>query len=47
MEDGLGEERDQIDLGIMKPMVQLGGVSYGRVRDTFELPRPSFAVEIK
>jgi flavin reductase (DIM6/NTAB) family NADH-FMN oxidoreductase RutF len=46
-EDAINDERDQIDLSVMHPLTQLGGISYGRVRETFELPRPSFAAELE
>jgi hypothetical protein len=39
-EDAINEERLEIDLGILRLLIQLGGISYGRVRETFELPRP-------
>lgn len=46
-EDAINEEKSEIDLGILRPLTQLGGIIYGRVRETFELPRPSFASEIE
>lgn len=46
-EDALNETHDDIDLLRMKPLVQLGGISYGRVRETFELPRPKLEVALK
>jgi flavin reductase (DIM6/NTAB) family NADH-FMN oxidoreductase RutF len=46
-EDALNKERSEIDLGVLRPLTQLGGISYGRVRETFELPRPSFAGEME
>lgn len=46
-EDALNETHDDIDLNKMKPLVQLGGISYGRVRETFELPRPGLEAELK
>jgi flavin reductase (DIM6/NTAB) family NADH-FMN oxidoreductase RutF len=46
-EDAINEEKSEIDLGTLRPLTQLGGISYGRVRETFELPRPSFASEIE
>ncbi|KAE9369299.1 hypothetical protein N431DRAFT_493126 [Stipitochalara longipes BDJ] len=46
-EDAINEERSEIDLGVLRPLTQLGGISYGRVRETFELPRPSFAREVE
>jgi len=45
-EDALNVAEDQIDLGAMRPLVQLGGISYGRVRETFELPRPRLQDEL-
>jgi flavin reductase (DIM6/NTAB) family NADH-FMN oxidoreductase RutF len=39
--DALNEERSEISLEILRPLTQLGGISYGRIRETFELPRPS------
>lgn len=44
--DALSKGKDEIDLAIMKPLVQLGGISYGRVKDTFELPRPKVQEEL-
>lgn len=46
-EDALNEARDNVDLESLRPVVQLGGISYGRVRDTFELPRPSLKTELE
>ncbi|KAG4440571.1 hypothetical protein IFR05_003938 [Cadophora sp. M221] len=37
-EEALGEN-GEVELEILKPLVQLGGISYGRVTETFELPR--------
>lgn len=33
----------QIDLTVMRPLAQLGGISYDRIQETFELPGPAFA----
>lgn len=46
-DDAINEERSEIDLGVLRPLTQLGGISYGRVREMFELPRPSFAGEME
>lgn len=46
-ENALNESRDHVDLAALRPVVQLGGISYGRVRDTFELPRPSLKDELE
>lgn len=45
-QDALSEGKDEIDLATMKPLVQLGGISYGRVKETFELPRPKVQEEL-
>jgi flavin reductase (DIM6/NTAB) family NADH-FMN oxidoreductase RutF len=45
-EDAINETQDEIDLSVMRPLVQLGGIQYGRVRETFELPRPSLSTEL-
>jgi flavin reductase (DIM6/NTAB) family NADH-FMN oxidoreductase RutF len=45
-EDAVGEGGDEIDIGVLRPLVQLGGIQFGRVRETFELPRPSLATEM-
>lgn len=44
--DALNEARDEVDLSVMRPLVSLGGIQYGRMRETFELPRPSLAREL-
>ncbi len=46
-EDAINKERDQIEFSVMRPLTQLGGISYGRIRETFELPRPAFAGEME
>jgi flavin reductase (DIM6/NTAB) family NADH-FMN oxidoreductase RutF len=45
-EDALNEERSEIGLETLRPLTQLSGISYGRVREIFELPRPSIASEM-
>lgn len=45
-EGALNDARDNVDLEALRPVVQLGGISYSRVRDPFELPRPSLQVEL-
>lgn len=42
----MGED-GEIDLGMLRPLVQLGGISYGRVAETFELPRGSLHQELE
>ena len=43
----MNKERDYLDLSVMRPLTQLGGISFERVRDTFELPRSSFTAEME
>lgn len=45
-EDAINAEQTNIDLEKLRPLVQLGGISYGRVRETFELPRPRLENEV-
>ncbi|RDW77511.1 hypothetical protein BP6252_05564 [Coleophoma cylindrospora] len=46
-EDAINEAKDEVDLSVLRPLVQLGGIQYGRIRETFELPRPSLAKELE
>lgn len=46
-EDAVNEARDNVAIEALRPLVQLGGISYGRVRETFELPRPNLANELQ
>ncbi|KAL3454094.1 hypothetical protein BJX65DRAFT_317854 [Aspergillus insuetus] len=46
-EDAINGTHDELDLTLLRPLVQLGGMQYGRVRETFELPSPSLGTEIK
>lgn len=46
-EDALSDDRRDVNLEKMRPLVQLGGISYGRMRETFELPRGRTEDEIK
>lgn len=46
-EDALDQGCKSIDLDKLRPLVQLGGISYGRVRETFELPRPRLEDELR
>lgn len=44
--DALNEAMDDVNLSVMRPLVSLGGIQYGRVRETFELPRPAMEREL-
>lgn len=46
-EDAIDSKQSHIDLEKLRPLVQLGGISYGRVRETFELPRPRLEDELQ
>lgn len=40
--DAIDEERSNIDLNVLRPIAQLGGISYGRITEIFELPRKTW-----
>ena len=44
-EDAVNDEGSHIDLEKLRPVAQLGGISYGRITSTFELPRQRWADE--
>jgi flavin reductase (DIM6/NTAB) family NADH-FMN oxidoreductase RutF len=46
-EDALDKDNDEVVLEKMRPLVQLGGISYGRINSTFELPRPRLERELQ
>ncbi|KAF2143534.1 uncharacterized protein K452DRAFT_285590 [Aplosporella prunicola CBS 121167] len=41
-EDATDDARSQFDLEVLRPVGQLGGASYARITDTFELPRTNW-----
>jgi flavin reductase (DIM6/NTAB) family NADH-FMN oxidoreductase RutF len=41
-EDALSEEQDRLDPNVLRPMSRLGGISYGRLTEMIELPRPQW-----
>ena len=45
-EVAIDEKRSRVDLNVLRPVGQLGGVSYARVTDTFELPRTNWAASM-
>jgi hypothetical protein len=45
--DSINETQDELDLAVIRPLAQLGGMQYGRARETFELPRPSLGTEME
>ena len=46
-EDAVNKELSQIDLSVLRPVAQLGGISYGRVVEMFELPRSTWKDAVK
>ena len=44
-EDAINEERNLVDPGVLRPISRLGGITYGRLVEGFELPRPDFEEE--
>ncbi|MCJ1401634.1 hypothetical protein MMC11_004851 [Xylographa trunciseda] len=41
-EDAINEERNAMDPAVLRPISRLGGITYGRTTEFFELPRPDF-----
>ncbi|KAL2136597.1 hypothetical protein VTI74DRAFT_2902 [Chaetomium olivicolor] len=41
-EDAVNEERNIIDPKVLRPISRLGGITYGRLTEGLELPRPDF-----
>lgn len=46
-EDAINDDRSLIDPAVLKPIARLGGITYARVVDGFEIPRPVMKTEIK
>ncbi|KAI1768986.1 hypothetical protein GGR53DRAFT_475202 [Hypoxylon sp. FL1150] len=45
-EDALNEDRSQISPEILKPISRLGGITYGRLTEALEIPRPRFKEDV-
>lgn len=45
-EDAINEERSTVDPEILRPISRLGGITYARLTECFELPRPVFAKDV-
>ena len=41
-EDAINEDKNLIDPGVLRPMSRLGGITYGRLTEGIEIPRPDF-----
>lgn len=46
-EDALNEDKNLIDPAVLKPVARLGGITYARVTNGFEIPRPVMKAEIQ
>lgn len=46
-EDAINEDRSLIDPDVLRPIARLGGITYARVLDGFEIPRPVAKTEIE
>lgn len=46
-EDATDAAASHIDLDKLRPVAQLGGIAYGRIASTFELPRPHWDAECR
>lgn len=45
-EDALNEEKNLVDPNVLKPVSRLGGITYARVTEAFEIPRTDYAKDI-
>ncbi|KAK4201869.1 hypothetical protein QBC40DRAFT_277342 [Triangularia verruculosa] len=45
-EDAINEEGSLLDIGVLRPVSRLGGITYGRVTEGLELPRPDFVKDL-
>ncbi|KAK3322610.1 hypothetical protein B0H66DRAFT_554817 [Apodospora peruviana] len=41
-EDAVNEERNMLDPDVLRPIARLGGITYARLGEAFEIPRPDF-----
>lgn len=41
-EDGINEDKNIMDPAVLRPMARMGGITYARVVDGIELPRPVY-----
>ena len=44
--DALNDDKNLVDPAVLRPMSRLGGITYARVTDAIELPRPTFAGDV-
>jgi hypothetical protein len=46
-EDAINADRNMLDLDILSPVSRLGGISFGRTKTLYEIPRPQWEDEKK
>lgn len=46
-EDAINEDRSLIDPAVLRPIARLGGITYARAVDGFEIPRPVMKQEVE
>jgi len=46
-EDAINKEKNLVDQAILRPMSRLGGITYARVTEGLELPRPDYEESVK
>lgn len=46
-EDAINDDWNQLDPNVLRPMSRLGGITYGRLLDGIEIPRPDFEQSIE
>lgn len=45
-EDAINEDRNLIDPAVLRPMSRLGGITYGRLTEAMEIPRPDYKEKV-
>jgi flavin reductase (DIM6/NTAB) family NADH-FMN oxidoreductase RutF len=46
-EDAINDERSLIDPAVLRPVARMGGITYARVTEAVELPRPAWARDVE
>ncbi|KAG9239208.1 flavoprotein-like protein oxygenase [Amylocarpus encephaloides] len=46
-DDAINEDKNLIDPAVLKPMSRLGGITYGRTTEGFEIPRPDWKESVE
>ncbi|KHN99690.1 FMN-binding split barrel [Metarhizium album ARSEF 1941] len=45
-QDALNEDRNMVDPAVLRPVARMGGITYARTMEAFELPRPRFEQDL-